>query len=522
MTWSWVTEQQVKLVVLDFFSGSKSLQDPVEEAMASVPGKTAYVSLDSDPELDADLPMDVHAWRSSEHTVRMMQKYPNAVWIFWASPDCSAYSRAHTTGVRNLDCADATVQKTLSIVDDFMERGAVVAQFWIENPASDPTHALRLRPFMQDYLRPGRDRVFDLYLVDYCMYGSPTPKPENIFALLPMDGFQPRRCSKSAPCNALQPNGTHMGDSRRLSPFEKARVPEPLLLDLLAASKPALFRALHAMNSRGSLSPGSERSLRRGGPPAPVGLRSYRREGPLAIDTASGSEAGDPEHVESPLHVTDDLPIDIATSESDASTETAPHVGADWHLAKHKDLRASGRDARIVVVPDGNPSECTLTEAHVRVFCEGLYWHSDGSALPQCETFCRVENRTKKREYVLVIGDGSEEAFARERASFPVEYAVARTRWSSLPRSAGAGVAATMASTLARASTRVSERQTEYLRTWRLAVPVAVPSLKGGVRKRTHECRPCEKLLRDKAMAVRHMRSPEHLQKVPQDRRWLE
>ena len=74
--------------------------------------------------------------------------------MIWASPPCTEYSRAKTTGVRKIDHANSTVLRTLEVIDYFKPK------YWIiENPQ---TGLLKEQPFM------GGLRYYD---VDYCKYG---------------------------------------------------------------------------------------------------------------------------------------------------------------------------------------------------------------------------------------------------------------------------------------------------------------------------------------------------------------
>ena len=74
--------------------------------------------------------------------------------LFWASPPCTEYSRAKTTGIRNIDYANSIVLKTIEIIDYFNP------SWWvIENPQ---TGLLKEQPFMNGL------RYND---IDYCKYG---------------------------------------------------------------------------------------------------------------------------------------------------------------------------------------------------------------------------------------------------------------------------------------------------------------------------------------------------------------
>jgi site-specific DNA-cytosine methylase len=107
----------------------------------------------------------------------------------WASPVCTQYSIARTTGgPRNLEAADELVLAALSIVAAMGE-----VPFFMENPY---TGLLKTRPFMQD-LPPPR-------LVDYCKYGYPYRKRTAIWTNTAWEPSQPvsarlfRQCGETA------------------------------------------------------------------------------------------------------------------------------------------------------------------------------------------------------------------------------------------------------------------------------------------------------------------------------------
>ena len=83
------------------------------------------------------------------------RQYPSGYFNFiWASPPCTEYSRAKTTGVRKIEEANKIVKKTIEIVEYFNPRWHV-----IENPQ---TGLLKNQDFMKD---------FEYKDVDCCKYG---------------------------------------------------------------------------------------------------------------------------------------------------------------------------------------------------------------------------------------------------------------------------------------------------------------------------------------------------------------
>jgi site-specific DNA-cytosine methylase len=102
--------------VLELFAGTQSVGKVARELGFEV------LSLDRD--MDADIKTDIMDWDFKEYE-------PKHFDIIWASPPCTEYSRAKTTGVRDIEGANAIVQQTLDIIEYFEPK------YWmIENPQS--------------------------------------------------------------------------------------------------------------------------------------------------------------------------------------------------------------------------------------------------------------------------------------------------------------------------------------------------------------------------------------------------
>ena len=96
---------------------------------------------------NADICSDILEWDYTE--------YPTGIFQFiWASPPCTEYSRAKTTGVRKIEEANKIVKKTIELINYFSPK-----YFVIENPQ---TGLLKNQYFIKD---------FDLKDVYYCNYG---------------------------------------------------------------------------------------------------------------------------------------------------------------------------------------------------------------------------------------------------------------------------------------------------------------------------------------------------------------
>ena len=124
--------------LLELFSGTGSVGAVARDMGYSV------ISLDLKT---ADINCDILNWDYKKYEVKHFD-------FIWASPPCTEYSRAKTTGVRKLDEANKIVLKTIEIIKYFQPRHWV-----IENPQ---TGLLKKQGFMDE---------FDFVDVDYCKYG---------------------------------------------------------------------------------------------------------------------------------------------------------------------------------------------------------------------------------------------------------------------------------------------------------------------------------------------------------------
>ena len=129
--------------LLELFSGTKSVGKVAEQLGYDV------VSLDLK---DADINCDILEWDYKVYATGYFD-------VIWASPPCTEYSRAKTTGVRKIDEANRIVLRTLEIIEYFNPK-----YFVIENPQ---TGLLKEQPFM--YGMSYTD-------IDYCKYGMPYRK----------------------------------------------------------------------------------------------------------------------------------------------------------------------------------------------------------------------------------------------------------------------------------------------------------------------------------------------------------
>ena len=130
--------------LLELFSGTGSVGNIARELGFEV------ISLDRD--MPAVFNVDIMDWEP--------EIYPSGYFdVIWASPPCTEYSRAKTTGIRDIAGANEIVKKTLDIMEYFEPK------YWIiENPE---TGLLKRQYFMVGI-------PFDN--IDCCKYGMPYRK----------------------------------------------------------------------------------------------------------------------------------------------------------------------------------------------------------------------------------------------------------------------------------------------------------------------------------------------------------
>ena len=134
---------------LDLFSGTGSVGEVAKEL--------GYTVIGVDRDMEAEIQIDIMDW---DYTV-----FPTSFFdVIWASPPCTEYSRAKTTAPRDIEGANAVVQRTLDILEYFCPK------YWIlENPQTG-----LLKDQLMMWGLPFKD-------LDYCKYGMPYRKRTRIW-----------------------------------------------------------------------------------------------------------------------------------------------------------------------------------------------------------------------------------------------------------------------------------------------------------------------------------------------------
>lgn len=178
--------------LIELFSGSGSFAKGAKSVLP--PGwKMQTESVDIHPKYRPTTTTDILKWnyRTAMDKFLSQRKASDVVW-FHASPPCTEYSRAKTTGTRDLALADAIVKRTLRVL-----RFAKPNFFTIENPVG----MLMERDFMQKF----NDRY--LNITSYCHYGTPYQKNTCIWSDVKTEL---PKCEKGTYCAIKEQHGVHL------------------------------------------------------------------------------------------------------------------------------------------------------------------------------------------------------------------------------------------------------------------------------------------------------------------------
>ena len=150
---------------------------------------------------NADINLDILDWD--------FEVFPVGHFDFvWASPPCTEYSRAKTTGIRKIEYANQIVLKTIDII-----RYLKPTYYVIENPQ---TGLLKEQIFMQDL--PFKD-------IDYCKYGLQYRKRTRLWNNI--ENWKPKALCKKD-CGNMNGN-KHIAQAQRLTKNENGTISKNFL-----------------------------------------------------------------------------------------------------------------------------------------------------------------------------------------------------------------------------------------------------------------------------------------------------
>jgi site-specific DNA-cytosine methylase len=202
--------------LLELFAGSRSVSKVAERLGAD------KFSVDWTGYEGVDLQIDVE--------MLGIDNVPFIPDVIWASPDCTTYSIAAISTHRNgtepkseyAKKCDKTNQHVLRLIQKWLKLNPNMV-FFIENPRG----MLRKMPFMQSLPR---------HTVWYCQYGDDRAKPTDIWTNSKQWKPRPECFNGNPACgHARAPRGSATGTQGRKNSYEKSRIPEQLVLDILAS-----------------------------------------------------------------------------------------------------------------------------------------------------------------------------------------------------------------------------------------------------------------------------------------------
>ena len=180
----------MKKCTIEIYSGTESFSNVARDVMI---GHSAHFTIDNDPFFNSTFEEDVLV-------LDYKSQIPPNEWLvthIWASPPCTEYSSARTTGgPRNLELADRCVSKAFEIIKYYQQNSNTGLIWFIENPASG---LLKTRPLMQEWNRFA-------HRVDYCAYEPSWGLKKSTLIWTNQEGFQGKRCPGAKHCSACIPS----------------------------------------------------------------------------------------------------------------------------------------------------------------------------------------------------------------------------------------------------------------------------------------------------------------------------
>ena len=220
-------QDQVK--VLELFAGSRSIGKEAEKLGYSVFSVDKFITKEMNCICDIN--------QLTKEFIIEKFGIPD---IIWASPVCSAWSKAGWFNHWNTDIYKITKQfvpktnyanesifmimKTIEIFTWFPN-----AIFYMENPEG----MLAFHPII---------RLFDIYgiknkkvLVTYCQYGAKTRKPTNIWTNN-FNWFPKTPCKNNSRCHMKSPRDTNTGIMSYSNSYKRSIIPKELCKEVLLAA----------------------------------------------------------------------------------------------------------------------------------------------------------------------------------------------------------------------------------------------------------------------------------------------
>jgi hypothetical protein len=162
--------------------------------------------------------------------------------MVWTSPDCTTYSIAAISHHRNgtkpvseyaIKC-DAVNYNQINLINEWLKINPNL-KFFIENPRG----MMRKMPFVKN---------IDRAIIWYCQYGDDRAKPTDIFTNHLFSVFNPNGWIPKHECfngnkkchHESAPRGSKTGTQGKKGSYERSRIPEALVIEILKSVKNAL------------------------------------------------------------------------------------------------------------------------------------------------------------------------------------------------------------------------------------------------------------------------------------------
>jgi hypothetical protein len=185
--------------LVELFSGSSSVAKAIARSLPSNWALKVH-SVDIHPNYNPTTRTDILQWDYKPVLKRFLAPTDDddVVWVH-ASPPCTEYSKAKTTGQRDLPLADKLVKQALRIIKYCKSLAPDPSRFFwtLENPVG----LLRTRPFMAR-LEPY------LHTTSYCKWGKSFRKDTDIWTNVP-DPDLPV-CRNGSYCRQKEALGGHV------------------------------------------------------------------------------------------------------------------------------------------------------------------------------------------------------------------------------------------------------------------------------------------------------------------------
>ena len=180
-----------RVYLVELFAGSHSVSKALARFLAGT-FDVRVLSVDSDPTTNASVVADINRWNYKRDLNEFLKgQRANDIVFVHASPPCTAFSRANTTGIRDIEGGSRNVKRALKIIKH------VDPHIWtLENPVG----LLKDQPFM---------RKLDKYMntTCYCKFGKPFKKPTNIWTNV--QNLDLPMCNRETPCPHKAKYGHH-------------------------------------------------------------------------------------------------------------------------------------------------------------------------------------------------------------------------------------------------------------------------------------------------------------------------